>query len=127
MMKEEFEKIVGYEVSPEDYYKIIEPMYMAIDCNKKDFCKMLSKKRFALKPISTYKAEIRNCMRSLRLSCDHYTDYPTIDRMHGLCDDVKKRINAKDYMIENHTTLSHCYYPCRIVFYDEYFATILEI
>lgn len=30
MMKHEFEKIAGYEVTNEDYNNIIEPMYMAI-------------------------------------------------------------------------------------------------
>ena len=48
MMKHEFEALAGYEVSIEDYNKIIEPMYMATDLNKEDFVKVIDKKRFAL-------------------------------------------------------------------------------
>lgn len=48
MMKHEFEEIAGYEVSVEDYDKIIEPMYMASNLSKQDFVKTISKKRFAI-------------------------------------------------------------------------------
>lgn len=34
MRKKEFEDLVGYEVSNEDYTKIIEPMYMATGLSK---------------------------------------------------------------------------------------------
>lgn len=37
MMKHEFERLAGYEVSAEDYNNIIEPMYMATDLSKEDF------------------------------------------------------------------------------------------
>ncbi len=49
MMKYEFEELAGYEVSEEDYNKIIEPMYMAIELSKAEFVKVIDKKRFALK------------------------------------------------------------------------------
>lgn len=49
MMKQEFEQFAGYEVSAEDYYNIIEPMYMATNLSKQDFVKCIDKKRFALK------------------------------------------------------------------------------
>ena len=49
MMKHEFEAIAGYEVSEEDYRKIIEPMYMATDLSKEEFVKVINKKRFAIK------------------------------------------------------------------------------
>lgn len=48
MMKHEFERIAGYEVSAEDYNNIIEPMYMATNLSKEDFVKTISKKRFAV-------------------------------------------------------------------------------
>ena len=48
MMKHEFEAIAGYEVSTEDYEKIIEPMYMATNLSKAEFVKTISKKRFAV-------------------------------------------------------------------------------
>ena len=49
MMKQEFERIAGYEVSAEDYYKVIEPMYMATNLSKQDFVKTINRKRFAVK------------------------------------------------------------------------------
>ena len=48
MMKHEFEALAGYEVTMEDYNKIIEPMYMAISADKAEFVKMIDKKRFAV-------------------------------------------------------------------------------
>lgn len=50
MMKHEFEELAGYEVSNEDYDKVIEPMYMALNMSKAEFVKCLDKKRFAKKP-----------------------------------------------------------------------------
>ena len=41
----------GYEEgSNEDYDKVIEPMYMALNMSKAEFVKCLDKKRFAKKP-----------------------------------------------------------------------------
>lgn len=47
MLKKEFEYYAGYEVSDDDYYNIIEPMYMATKLDKQDFVETLNKKRFA--------------------------------------------------------------------------------
>ena len=49
MMKQEFEKIAGYEVSTEDYNNTIEPMYMATSMNKQEFVKTLNRKQFEKK------------------------------------------------------------------------------
>jgi hypothetical protein len=49
MQKQEFEALAGYMVSLEDYYGIIEPMYMAANLSKAEFVKTLSRKRFELK------------------------------------------------------------------------------
>lgn len=49
MMKYEFEKLAGYEVSDYDYDVIIEPMYMATNLSKQDFVKCLDRKRFEVK------------------------------------------------------------------------------
>lgn len=48
MMKSEFEKIAGYEITYDDYKNIIEPMYLALNLEKKEFVKLLNKKRFAV-------------------------------------------------------------------------------
>lgn len=76
MMKQEFEKLAGYEVSAEDYNNIIEPMYSATNLSKQDFVKTINRKAFEVKhefPIvivgvkvlpngtwMTYQAELRN-------------------------------------------------------------------
>lgn len=49
MMKFEFEELVGYEVSNEDYDNIIEPMYMAVNLSKQEFVKVIDRKRFEVK------------------------------------------------------------------------------
>ena len=49
MMKQEFERLAGYEVSTEDYNNIIEPMYMATDLSKEDFIKTINRKAFEKK------------------------------------------------------------------------------
>lgn len=46
MMKHEFERLAGYQVSIENYEKYIEPMYMATDLNKEDFTKCINRKFF---------------------------------------------------------------------------------
>ena len=59
MMKHEFEALAGYEVSFEDYNRVIEPMYMATELSKEDFVKCIDRKRFALPT----KAELLAAMR----------------------------------------------------------------
>lgn len=49
MLKEEFEKISGIEVSDYNYKNIVEPMYMAVNLDKKDFIKLLNLKALAEK------------------------------------------------------------------------------
>lgn len=49
MMKQEFERLAGYEVSAEDYNNIIEPMYMATDLSKQEFVKTINRKAFEVK------------------------------------------------------------------------------
>lgn len=49
MLKEEFEKISGIEISDYNYKNIVEPMYMAVNLDKKDFIKLLDLKALAEK------------------------------------------------------------------------------
>lgn len=50
-MHHEFEEIAGYKVSAETYNTIIEPMYMALDLDKKTFCGLLNRKALEEKPV----------------------------------------------------------------------------
>lgn len=49
MMKVEFERLAGIEVTSETYETIIEPMYMATNLSKADFIKTLNLKQLAKK------------------------------------------------------------------------------
>ena len=61
MMHHEFEEIAGYEVSYETYRDVIEPMYMAVNLDKRAFVKLLDKKAFALPT----KGEMKKRMRKI--------------------------------------------------------------
>lgn len=120
-MKHEFEKLAGYEVSMEDYNKIIEPMYMATDLSKEDFVKIIDKKRFALKPLKTIIKEMKKCAESLKETCTHYTDYETKDRLEALAREYRDRVFGTSeiavYMFSEKMRMS-CYYPINVDFFD---------
>lgn len=119
MMKHEFEALAGYEVSFEDYNKIIEPMYMATDLNKLDFVKVIDKKRFALKPLSKIEKEMKECAESLKESCTHYTDYETKDRLEGLAREyVSRKYGSIATFGISEEMLWSCYYPKSIEIYE---------
>lgn len=121
MMKHEFEALAGYEVSYEDYTKIIEPMYMATDLPKDEFVKTLSKKRFALKPLKTIVKEMRDCAESLKETCTHYTDYETKDRLEALIKEYRNRkygsAEVATYGISEDMLWS-CFYPVSVEIYS---------
>lgn len=131
MMWKEFEEIAGYEVSYEDYHNIIEPMYLAIPeyISKQDFVKMLDKKRFALKPYSKLKGEMRILAKSLKESCIHYTDYQTIEDLNERIQQyiARKYIYHTGYHFKE-DAIGGCHYPHTIVIYDtNTYRTLEEI
>jgi len=115
MMKHEFERIAGYEVSTEDYNNIIEPMYMATDLSKEDFVKVIDKKRFALKPLKKIVKEMKECAESLKESCTHYTDSETKERLNSLALEYAERKYGKtaQFLINDRERFA-CYYPISI-------------
>lgn len=122
MMKEEFEKLAGYEVSFEDYSKIIEPMYLATDLSKPEFVKCVSKKRFAVKPKSWYITEMQKIAAQIKSTCDHYTDYEKIEKLKDLVYQYIKRHNLEDctdYVINNGLTVCRCSYPKSVTIYGK--------
>lgn len=123
MMKEEFEKIAGYEVSLEDYNNIIEPMYLASGLNKKDFAETINKKRFALRPVKDIIREMRSLARHIEDTCTHYTDYVAYEHLHEV---IEEYMNRKGYIFDgvklaghqiNTTMKQCCYYPESITIY----------
>lgn len=126
MLKREFEELAGYEVSDHDYYKIIEPMYMATDLDKAAFVECIDKKRFALPT----RRQMINAMKKeaihLAESCGHYTDYDSIDRLEALAYEYAARFHHIDRNNINHVLyFNHeyeyraiqrgCTYPCELV------------
>ena len=126
MMKHEFEKIAGYEVSNEDYNKIIEPMYMATNLTKEEFVKVIDKKRFALKPLKKMEREMKKLAKGLKESCTHYTDWEAKDQLEELADEYKDRIKAYGWNITDGIKWS-CFYPIRIDFYNSNYETFKTI
>ena len=113
MMKDEFEKLAGYEVSTDDYIQIIEPMYLAVCLSKEEFVKTLDKKRFALKPLKSYIKEMKKLAKELKESCTHYTDYDKKEKLGSLVTEYVSRkyygMNVKFQIWEG--TLWSCSYP----------------
>lgn len=130
MMKEEFEKLAGYEVSNDDYYGVIEPMYMSTTLDKSSFVMTLNKKRFALKPKSKIKKEMRECAGSLKETCTHYADYETMKKLSSLCREYINRFYGDNcaYYI-NEEMMQSCFYPVSVDIYcsisGEVFETIV--
>lgn len=127
MMKYEFEKIAGYEVSDDDYYKVIEPMYNATDLDKLDFVKLLNRKAFDLgaKKKALVK-EMKEIAKHLRETFTRYTDYDAKERLEDLIEEYEKLIGAYGHII-NEKTLYSCYYPENIDIFDSNYHTVKKI
>lgn len=124
MMKQEFEALAGYEVSMDDYNNIIEPMYMATNLSKEEFVKTISKKRFALKPISKIVKEMKQVAQGLQETCDHYIDFEAKERLEALVDEYMERkgyiiagVKTAGYMFNDVMTMQKCYYPKSVSIY----------
>lgn len=87
-MKNEFEKLAGYEVTTEDYNNIIEPMYMALpNVTKQDFVKMIDRKRFALPTKKQCINEMKKIAAHLFEICgrcrDHEAETELLEKAHA--------------------------------------------
>lgn len=96
-MKYEFEALAGYEVSNEDYNKIIEPMYMATELSKQDFVKCIDKKRFALPTKKQVIDKMKKIAHHLMETCEHYTDYKAKDELEKIAKEYAKRFCGLDW------------------------------
>lgn len=134
MMKHEFEKIAGYEVSEEDYRKIIEPMYMATDLSKEEFAKVVCKERFAIKTKEELVCEMKKIAEHLKKTCDHYTDFEAKEHLEKLAEEYKDRTAPQGgFLINTRYTLEHlgncrgCSYPAEVEIYNSKYQTIEKI
>lgn len=98
MMKHEFEKIAGYEVTNEDYNNIIEPMYMALpDITKQEFVKMIDKKRFALPTKRQMINNMKKIANHLYEICGHRTDWKAEQELDKIIKAYAKRFYSLDW------------------------------
>ena len=119
MIQAEFEQLAGYEVRTDDYYNIIEPMYMAINVDKAEFVKMIDKKRFALKPIKAIVKEMQKVAESIKETCTHYHDYEAWDKLEELVREYKERKAWGKNVSSSISTEQRqsCYYPKKVEFF----------
>lgn len=128
-MKEEFEKVAGYEVSYEDYNQIIEPMYMATNLSKEDFVQCVNKKRFALIPLEKMVKDMQKIAYHLMLTCVHYTDYESIQKLNELVEEYigRKYIGSCRYIYNYGFRQTH-YYPLNVeIYYTKTYKTVEKI
>lgn len=97
MMKHEFEELAGYEVSNEDYDKVIEPMYMATNLSKQEFVKCLDRKRFALPTRNQVIREMKKVAAHLFDICGHCTDYESEQKLDDMAKAYAKRFHGIDW------------------------------
>lgn len=127
MMQHEFERIAGYEVSYEDYTKIIEPMYNATDLDKFEFVKVIDRKRFDLG--AKKRRIVKNMKRiaaHLKETFTHYTDYEAREELERLANEYKELIKAEGFYISE-IDIWTCSYPKRVEFYDARYYTFKRI
>lgn len=103
MTKQEFESLAGYEVTFEDYNKIIEPMYMVTDLSKQDFVKVIDKKRFALPTIAEMKKEMKKIAQHLYDICGRDYDSESLDRLEKTAKEYAKRVYGIDWVHDSAT------------------------
>ena len=97
MMKHEFERLAGYEVSAEDYNKIIEPMYMATDLSKEEFVKVIDKKRFALPTKQKMMRQMKEEAKHLEAICGHWCDYESEHKLESIAKEYARRFYGIDW------------------------------
>ena len=99
MMKHEFEKLAGYEVTNEMYDKVIEPMYMSLEVSKQEFVKMLNKKYFALPTEKECLNRLKAVARKIYEACGHRTTHEEETELQELANEFAARFyNSEAYL-----------------------------
>lgn len=111
MMKQEFEALAGYEVSMDDYNKIIEPMYMATSLTKEEFVKTINKKRFALKPLKTMIKEMKALAEEIEKLCTYGYTYDLEEQLRSIAREYVNRKYGSYATFNTHEEMKwSCYY-----------------
>lgn len=132
MMWKEFENIAGYEVSYEDYTKVIEPMYMATDLSKQDFVKCLDRKRFDFR--AKEKAEKKEMLKAMKeiaeeraQNCEYFCNYEAEEKLIEIARNFMKKFYPENLGYHGDVERKHwanlstgCTYPAELVIYREF-------
>jgi hypothetical protein len=128
MMKQEFEALAGYEVSTEDYNKIIEPMYMATALTKEEFVKTISKKRFALKPLKSIIKEMKQSAKIIEAECTVATPYIEWGKLYKLVEEyIGRKYGETATYVSHENEKFTCYYPKSIEIYGRKDYKTIEV
>lgn len=131
MMKHEFEQLAGYEVTYEDYSKVIEPMYMAVNLSKQEFVKVIDRKRFDFR--AKEKAEKKAMVKAMKeiaeeraQNCEHYSDWESENKLMDIAREYMDRFFPKSLGYHGDIERLHwanldtgCTYPADLVIYRE--------
>lgn len=91
MMWKEFEEIAGYEVSYKTYTEIIEPMYNAVNLDKRAFIKLLDKKALALPTKAEMKKSMRKVANKVFQNCGIKSFIEEFDEIEKTAQEYAKR------------------------------------
>ena len=134
MMKQEFERIAGYEVTADDYYSIIEPMYTATNLTKQEFVKVIDKKRFALPTKGEMKKQMRKIAWNIFQNCGSTSFWKEEEELKKIAEEYAKRFYGVESFLEKAYILinrDYAYYGVRqdrgctfpeeiVIGYDDY-------
>lgn len=99
MMREEFEALAGYEVSPKDYNEILEPMYMALpdSITKQEFVKMIDRKRFALPTRKQIVNQMKKIAAYCAENCEHHSCWKEEQELEKIAHEYARRFYGLDW------------------------------
>ena len=117
MMKHEFEKLAGYEVTDEMYDKVIEPMYMSLEVSKQEFVKMLNKKYFALPTQNECLNKLKAVARKIYEACGFRTTHDEEAELQELADEFAARFYDSEAYLNMEPTPSGCSFVRSIEIY----------
>ena len=101
MMKCEFEKIAGYEVSDYDYKNILEPMYLATNLSKQEFVQTINKQRFALQTKRRLMIQIKKIAKHLYEMCGISENCNELAQLQKLCYEYAQRFSGINIQMDS--------------------------
>lgn len=125
MLKEEFEKISGIEVSDYNYKNIVEPMYMAVNLDKKDFIKLLNLKALAEKSgrknLKYLYDKFMKKAKEYNKKCFYCCDYNIENDIEDIMLTIRNRYD-KDYYFEKIMKNGVFYYESLVINGHRYYV-----